>query len=170
MPNARVWRALLAAAALIVATIGLSPHAAAAAEGAETSVERYEFQWDPFVEQSPPCTAEGILWSGGYQTTITTTRTPGGATIRSLNYQQTMTGVGVLSGSSYQLHAHYHEQVRRGSDGADVLVFPLTYVQTSSDGGSNYLAHSVRVAVVNAQGVPVLAEPLGEHFFVRCLG
>jgi hypothetical protein len=166
MPRSTATRIAQWAIGLAVVAV-MVPQAASAA--ASTTVERFHADMGTFTETEPHCTDEAIVWTGGYDEVITTTYTDQG-TVRSLEYYQTLNGVGVDSGQSYALHAEYHEVSRTTANGTEGYIFPNIYVQTSADGSANYLAQSVRISVLTPDGVPLPDFGEDAHGFIRCTG
>ncbi|MFL6140007.1 MAG: hypothetical protein ACJ74O_19700 [Frankiaceae bacterium] len=138
----------IAAGAMLAATPG---GAAAAGAPTTTTTERTHVDFGTFVEDSPPCTSEPVEWTGGYDTVLTTVSGPT-TFVRSLNYSQQLTGVGLTSGSSYVLNAHYHDIVRTGTQGVTVFVEPLIYAQVSKDGRPNYVVREIITLVIDPSG------------------
>ena len=138
---------------------------------AETSIERYHIDFGTQVELEPHCTDEAISWTGGYDVVITTTTTTSGKTLRSLNYVQDLTGLGLESGDAYRLNAHYHSLANEGGNGAAVYVFPQSYVQVSRNGAPNYVAHFVEIRVFSATG-ELVVEKIDGHpgSYIKCVG
>jgi len=140
-----------------------------ASGAASHQVERYHVDFGTLAEAEPHCADEPIRWTGGYDLVIIKTTTTTGTT-RSLNYEQTLDGVGLESGAAYRLEAHYHELNRSSVAGAQVVVMPNSYVQVSRDGRPNYTAQRVSISVYDANGTIVVDYTEDGPGFIRCVG
>jgi hypothetical protein len=162
-------RTIRLAAVGLAAGAVLAGTAQSAAAATTTTTEHTSVDFGTFVQTETPCVDEAVQWSGGYETVITTV-TGDQTTVRSLQYTQQLTGVGLTSGASYVLNANYHETVRGGTAGADVYIMPEVYVQISKDGSPNYLAHFLSAQIVNANGVVVVQAGDETHGLIMCVG
>ena len=158
---------IAAAGATIGAALAAAPGPALAA--ATTTTTHTHADFGTFVEEQTHCTNEPVRWTGGYDLVVTSVAGPT-STVRSLQYTQQLTGVGLTSGAPYVLNAVYHETVRTGTAGATVRVMPEVYVQISEGGLPNYLFHGVTVQVVDANGVVVVDPGDDSHAAVTCVG
>jgi hypothetical protein len=131
-----VHRCLVAGLTALV--LGVASPAEALAE----TVERSRTVVEPFVEESPYCTDESILWSGYYENVFTP---------RSSNIMAVFDGIGLVSGDAYRLTFKINTAFA-GGDAHETII----YGQRSRNGTPDYLAHTTSNQVVLPSGEFVL--------------
>ena len=100
------------------------------------------------------CTNELVHYQGFYETRIVTTYSPTGGVTRVLWYHQRLEGVGLETGTTYSLEAHYQDVLRATVDGSGnyVLTDPISYIEVSRGPAGDYRATGIQHITLNASG------------------
>jgi hypothetical protein len=134
---------------------------------ASPTVEYQRYAYD--AVSTNYCTNEPVHYQGFYETRIVTTYSPAGVVTRVLWYHQRLEGVGLDTGTTYSLQAHYQEAVTTtiDSSGIRVVTFPISYIEVSRGPAGDYRSTGLMHVTTNATGDQVVSVELGR---ATCVG
>jgi hypothetical protein len=116
-----------------------------AATAPAQAAEKIHVDLGTLLEAAPPCASEPILWTGGYDMTVSVKKASKGTTVRLVPYASDMTGTGTKSGRQYKMRTAYFDVSATRDEGSTFTFMPQSYSRTG--GGASYRSSSVSVTI-----------------------